>query len=257
MKLGVLLAIAGVFFISSHSIAETKNNSVVRIGDQVITEQQFQLVYQLISHQSGQVADKKVVLEELVNAMLLAQEAQRQLLHEEPKIKEAITQQRNALLSSAMRLKLSEDLQPSSAEMQAETKVMPTEEYRLGYILVAEEALAKRIIAELNNTASFAPLAKKYSIDSSRDAGGDVGWSNDWLTSKTLVPVINSLKIGQHTQQPNKGNEGWQIIQLKDKRPISPVASQQLLQQIKVQLTEEKIKHYIANIKAKTTIIYP
>jgi parvulin-like peptidyl-prolyl isomerase len=122
---------------------------------------------------------------------------------------------------------------------------------------VAEEALAKRVITELNNKSNFAQLAKKYSIDSSRDAGGDVGWTNDWLTSKTLVPVINALKIGQHTQQPNKGNQGWQILQLKERRPISPVASQQLHQQIKVQLTEEKIKHYIANLKAKTTIVYP
>jgi peptidyl-prolyl cis-trans isomerase C len=256
MKVWVLLAIVGIFFISSHSIADNKNNSVVRIGDQAITEQQFQLIHQLISQQSGQVADKQVVLEGLVNAMLLAQEAEKQQLHEVPKVKAAIVQQRNALLSSAMRLKISEDLQPSSAEMQAATKKMPTEEYHLGYILVAEEALAKRVITELNNKSNFAQLAKKYSIDSSRDAGGDVGWTNDWLTSKTLVPVINALKIGQHTQQPNKGNQGWQILQLKERRPISPVASQQLHQQIKVQLTEEKIKHYIANLKAKTTIVY-
>ena len=257
MKLGVLLAIVIVFFISNHSIAETKNNSVVRIGDQAITEQQFQFVYQLINQQSGQVADKQVVLQELVNTILLAQEAEKQQLHEVPKIKEAITQQRNALLASAMRLKLSEDLQPSSAEMQAATKQMPTEEYRLGYILVAEEALAKRVITELNNTASFAQLAKKYSIDSSRDAGGDVGWTNDWLTSKTLVPVINSLKMGQHTQQLIKGNQGWQIIQLKEQRPISAATLQQLREQMKIQLTEEKIQQYIETLKSNTTIVYP
>jgi peptidyl-prolyl cis-trans isomerase C len=255
MKLGVLLAIVSMFFISNHS--ETNDNSVVRIGDQVITEQQFQLIHQLISQQSGQVADKQVVLQELVKTMLLAQEAEKQQLHEVPKIKEAITQQRNALLASAMRLKLSEDLQPSSAEMQAATKQMPTEEYRLGYILVAEEALAKRVITELNNTASFAQLAKKYSIDSSRDAGGDVGWTNDWLTSKTLVPVINALKIGQHTQQPNKGNQGWQILQLKERRPITPDTAQQLREQIKAQLTDEKIQQYIENLKNNTTIVYP
>jgi peptidyl-prolyl cis-trans isomerase C len=257
MKVWILLAIVGMFFISSYSIGEAKNTIVVRVGDQAITEQQFQLLHQIISQQSGQVVAKEGVLEELVNTMLLAQEAEKQKLHEMPDIKQALMQQRSGLLASTLLLKLRQDLQPSAQEIQQAYQDLPTEEYQLGYILVNDKTLARKIITRLTNKENFTALAKQFSIDSSRDKGGAIDWSNDWLTSDTLIPVIASLKAGQHTQEPIKGQQGWQILQLKQRRTINPATVEALRQQMQAQLIDEKINHYVEGLKDKTEVVYP
>ncbi len=53
---------------------------------------------------------------------------------------------------------------------------MPKTQYHARHILVTTQDEAQKIIDQLKQGAKFEDLAKKDSIDSSKDQGGDLGW---------------------------------------------------------------------------------
>ena len=63
----------------------------------------------------------------------------------------------------------------------------------------------------------FEDLAKKYSLDGSKDYGGDLGY----FTAAEMVPEFSkaafALKVGE-TSQPVKTDFGWHIIRLEDRK---------------------------------------
>lgn len=84
------------------------------------------------------------------------------------------------------------------------------------HILVADEAVAKTIIEDLNKGGDFAALAAKYSTDpGSKDSGGDLGW----VGKGKFVPefekaLFDDLKVGELTQVPVKSQYGFHVIKL-------------------------------------------
>lgn len=84
------------------------------------------------------------------------------------------------------------------------------------HILVADEAVAKTIIDELNKGGDFTALAAKYSTDpGSKDKGGDLGW----VGKGAFVPefekaLFDDLKVGELTQVPVKSQYGFHVIKL-------------------------------------------
>ncbi|MCX6014104.1 MAG: peptidylprolyl isomerase [Chloroflexales bacterium] len=106
-----------------------------------------------------------------------------------------------------------------TAEIRAELKAQAAKkelQAHGAHILVAEEAVAKSIIDELNNGGDFTALAAKYSTDpGSKDKGGDLGW----VGKGAFVPefekaLFDDLKVGELTQVPVKSQYGFHIIKL-------------------------------------------
>jgi len=92
-------------------------------------------------------------------------------------------------------------------------KLQQTERVRARMILVATEKEAQDIEKMLADGQKFEDLAKKYSLDGSKDYGGDLGY----FTSAEMVPefskAVFALKVGE-TSQPVKTDFGWHIIRL-------------------------------------------
>ena len=61
---------------------------------------------------------------------------------------------------------------------------MPKTEYHARHILVATEPFAQKIIDRLEKGEKFEELAKKDSMDSAKNNGGDLGW----FTPDRMVP---------------------------------------------------------------------
>lgn len=81
----------------------------------------------------------------------------------------------------------------------------------VSHILVANEALAKKIRAEVT-PANFATLAREYSIDTGSKAEG--GYLGAIRASEVVAPFANAafaLKVGQ-ISQPVHSQYGWHII---------------------------------------------
>ena len=91
------------------------------------------------------------------------------------------------------------------------------------HILVADEATANDIRAQLTAGADFATLAAKYSIDTgSKDKGGDLGWFSRGKMIAEFEKSAFTLKVGE-ISQPIKSTYGYHIIQVlgHEMRPLT------------------------------------
>jgi peptidyl-prolyl cis-trans isomerase C len=116
-------------------------------------------------------------------------------------------------------------------------QVSPTaEQVHSRHILVADEATARALLAQLQAGADFAQLAMQYSLDSSTaPTGGDLDWvSRGDLLQPEVEDAIFSLEPGQIAPEPIHSSLGYHIVQTLEKvenRPLSQSALAEKRQQ--------------------------
>lgn len=127
------------------------------------------------------------------------------------------------------------------------------------HILVKTEKEANDIMVQLKNGGDFAALAKKYSLDSSKDQGGYVGLTNqdsEWVPEFKKAAL--ALKPGEITPAPVKSQYGYHIIKagaLKAAKPISLTeAHNQISMKLQKQKEQEAFTNYMADLKKKAVI---
>ncbi|HIJ64020.1 MAG TPA: parvulin peptidyl-prolyl isomerase, partial [Rhodospirillaceae bacterium] len=99
----------------------------------------------------------------------------------------------------------------------------PKEEVKIRHILVASEADAKAVIADLQAGTAFEDEAKAKSIDpSGKTAGGDIGFIARDRTVPEFSAAAFALKPGEYTQTPVHSKMGWHIIKVEDRRLAPP-----------------------------------
>ncbi len=108
------------------------------------------------------------------------------------------------LLEIKLAAKITEDLKPMQEQVWAR------------HILVANEATAKELYAELQAGADFAQLAQINSLDTSNaSTGGDLGWFGRGTMVEAFETAAFALKPGE-ISEPVKTEFGWHIIQCID-----------------------------------------
>jgi peptidyl-prolyl cis-trans isomerase C len=153
---------------------------------------------------------------------------------------------------------------------QESAKVAQTERIRARHILLGTEKEAQDIIARIAAGEKFEDLAKKYSLDGSKDYGGDLGY----FTAPEMVGEFSkaafALKVGE-ISQPIKTDFGWHVIRVEDRKlgavqPFDQVKSairnvllrkkvqetmDELRKTAKVEVLDEDLKKYAAEAVAK------
>jgi parvulin-like peptidyl-prolyl isomerase len=104
------------------------------------------------------------------------------------------------------------------------------------HILVADEATARSLLAQIQQGADFAQLAMQYSLDvTTAQTGGDLDWvSQGDLLQPEVEAAIFSLEPGQVAPEPVQSSLGYHIIQTLERvedRPLSPAALAEKRQQ--------------------------
>jgi hypothetical protein len=110
-----------------------------------------------------------------------------------------------------------------TAAIEKTIKCPPCTGRHVRHILLAtkDKALADKLAKQLqaNHGATFAALAKKYSTDSSKAQGGDIGVVSPGSTVAEFdKAVYKQLKIGQ-ISNPVKSQYGYHIIQVLNVAP--------------------------------------
>jgi parvulin-like peptidyl-prolyl isomerase len=72
-----------------------------------------------------------------------------------------------------------------------------SEKIRCAHILTEKESKAKESLEKLKNGESFSKVAAKYSIDSSRKRGGDLGYFGRGIMVKEFENAAFALKPGE------------------------------------------------------------
>lgn len=134
---------------------------------------------------------------------------------------------------------------------------VPADEIRASHILVADEAEANAIKAELDGGADFATLAKEKSIDPGAANGGDLGFfSKGMMVAPFETAAFALTDVGQ-VSAPVQSQFGWHIIRLEEKRQSAPPAFEQVASQLQQQLLMTTFDDTVAKLMDGITIDIP
>lgn len=171
------------------------------------------------------------LLENLIRGEVVAQQAEKEGLDKTGDTASLLALSHLQILEQAGAEQYLKDKKPTDAERQAEydaqIAAMPKTQYHARHILVKTQEEAQKIIEQLKKGAKFEDLAKKDSIDSSKEQGGDLGWFSPSNMVKPFADAVAGLKKGEYTQTPVQTQYGWHVIELIDTRetPVPPLDS--------------------------------
>ena len=113
------------------------------------------------------------------------------------------------------------------------------EEVHARHILVATEAEATKIIAELKKGGDFAALAKAHSTDPGAAQGGDLGFFKRGDMLPEFSAAAFALKPGQISDKPVKTQYGWHVIKVEERRTAPPPTYAQVHDKLRQQIIQD------------------
>ncbi len=107
-----------------------------------------------------------------------------------------------------------------------------SEQVHARHILVADEATARSLIAQIQAGADFAALATQYSLDpSTARIGGDLDWVSEGdLLQPEVEAAIFALQPGELDPEPVKSSLGYHVVQTLERVPDRPLSQAALAQ---------------------------
>jgi peptidyl-prolyl cis-trans isomerase C len=139
------------------------------------------------------------------------------------------------------------------AQMQS---FQPQPEFSAAHILVADEAKAKELKAEIDGGADFAVVAQANSSDGSAANGGDLGWFGLGQMVPEFEAAVTGLEVGA-VSEPIQTQFGWHIVKLNDKRESAPPALDAVRGEIENQLRQQALQTRIDALRTAATIERP
>jgi peptidyl-prolyl cis-trans isomerase C len=250
------------------------NKVVLIIGDQKMTAGQYEQLVAALPAQyqtAARGAGKRGFAERVVELKILAQEAEKRKLDQQPKVQAELTFQRENLLAQAMFESLQSSVKVDDAavekyynEHKAEFEVVKARHILIrakGAPMAAlpgkpeltdEEALAKALAIRkrLDAGEDFATLAKTESDDSSASQGGDLGEFRKGMMVPPFEQAAFGAKIGQVTD-PVKTPFGYHLIKVESHvtKPLAEVRAD-----IEKKLRPEVASQEVSALRKNTTV---
>lgn len=199
---------------------------------------------------------RTLIKQRLIESEVLAQEAVKLGLNKHAEVGAQLDLARQTVLIRAYVNDVAKRNPPTEEALKKayeQNKEQPAaSEYKARHILVATEAEAKTLIAQINGGADFAKLAAEKSRDEgSKGQGGELSWSPVHSYVRPFAEAMVQLKKGAMTTAPVQSQFGWHIIRLDDKRPLSYEALKPQLQQL---VQQEAVQKAIADLRAKAKV---
>jgi peptidyl-prolyl cis-trans isomerase C len=199
-----------------------------------------------------------MLLDQMIDGKALVIEARAAGLDKDPAVQRQIEAASERVLQTAM---LTKAVGPSITEdalrarYQAEIAGKPgEEEVHARHILVDNEDLAKKIIAELKKGADFTALAKQYSKDPSADHSGDLGFFRKDEMVPEFSAVAFALQPGQISDTPVHTQFGWHVIQVLERRQAQPATFEQARDELRQKAIQQGIQQALATARTKVTV---
>ena len=203
---------------------------------------------------------RSIIVSKLISNELVYQEAQRQGLDKQSDFiaREELAKREllvNAYLQDYLKKNPVSEADIKSAYEKFKTEV-GDKEYSARHILVATEAEAKDIIAQLAKGGDFAKIAKEKSKDTgSKDKGGDLGWFSPGGMVKSFGDAVVKLQKGLYTTIPVQTQFGWHVIKLEDIRDAQPPTYDKVKDNLQKQLQQRQLEKLLTDLRAKAKIV--
>ncbi|MFQ5487952.1 MAG: peptidylprolyl isomerase [Gammaproteobacteria bacterium] len=227
MLLGLMLSGA---VSAADSVSMSPGAVVATVNGAVITREEYRIALETAvrDHKiQTQVEEALSVVDDLINQEILAQQALELGLDEQPEVRAAMQLRRRELLADAYirHYRTANPTQESRLlEIYEQQKDVPwPKRLKLRVIVFNEEAMARRVVKAIDSVEGFTRLARRYSIASSRKAGGLLGWLRlKDIPAQARVSVA-ALGAGQWLEEPLEIDGRWHIYLMeKIRRPTIP-----------------------------------
>ncbi|MEO0450509.1 MAG: peptidylprolyl isomerase [Pseudomonadota bacterium] len=198
------------------------------------------------------------VLEQLIDQRLLAQEALRRNLDQDPVAERRLASGRerllgNILVESLVANEVTEDAIDRMYEEQVKLQQLD-DEVRLRQIVVETQETADRIVTELNDGRDFAEAALEYSEDlRTRLEGGDLGWVSPNDLIDPIPAIIGNTESGAYSEA-FQSVDGWIILKVDERRTTPPKTKQEMRPEIITFLTFTQISDILTELRSTATI---
>jgi peptidyl-prolyl cis-trans isomerase C len=201
---------------------------------------------------------KDEALDNLVRAELVVQQADKDGITKDAQTLDMIELSRMNAVQQAFSEHFVKENKPTEDELKKEYDVQVAQlqhtEYHVEHILVPSGDAANAIVAQLAKGAKFEDLAKKQSTDSSKDQGGDLGWTTPDRMVAEFSNAMVALKPGEYTHVPVQTKYGWHVIKLLEVRPLTPPDYDKVKDRVAQIVLSKKFKAYVDGLLAKAQI---
>jgi peptidyl-prolyl cis-trans isomerase C len=253
------------------------NKVVLTVGDQKITAAQWDQLIDSLPQQYQKAAhgpQKRQIAEQLVVTKILAQDAEKRGVDQQPLVKQQLAFSRENVLASALYNDLVKNVKVDDAAIQAyyDAHKNEFESIKARHILVRfkgsavplrtgskelsdDEALAKAqdIRKQLAAGGDFATLARAESDDTGSGAnGGDLGTFKHGQMVGAFETAAFSLPVGQ-ISEPVKTQFGYHIIKVEEKQTKSQADAKP---EIADKLRPEIAKKEVDDMRKKASVTF-
>lgn len=117
-----------------------------------------------------------------------------------------------------------------------------SEQKRVSHILFDEQEKAEEVLAEINNGADFAEMAREHSTGPTAENGGDLGFitANEQGLDRTFRDAAIKLNVGEVSSEPVETQFGFHLIKVTDTREAGVRDFEEVKSQIKSQMRSQK-----------------
>ena len=241
-----------------------ENPKVADVAGEAILKSDVDALYANIKTRMGDKGPSEdqifwMLVDQIVASRLVIQAANADKLMDTPEVQTSLKMATEQILQEAYIRKAligsdsDEALKPAYDKLVEGMKGQ--EEVKASHILVADEAKARDLIAQLAKGAKFEELAKANSTDpGSKDNGGDLGY----FTKETMVPEFATAAFagtkGQVVATPVKTQFGWHVIKVEDRRARQAPAFADVKPQLAQEAQQAKVQQIIESLRAKANV---
>lgn len=132
----------------------------------------------------------------------------------------------------------------------------PQTEYNASHILVAEEARAKELRAEIDGGADFAELAIANSTDGAAAGGGSLGWFGLGMMVKPFEDAVVAMQPGE-VVGPIQTQFGWHLVKLNETRIAEAPPLDALREELAAEIEKATVEAHVKGLTDAATITRP
>ncbi|TDT69839.1 peptidyl-prolyl cis-trans isomerase C [Hypnocyclicus thermotrophus] len=240
---------------------ETPKNALARVGDEVITEDEVEMVLKSIPEQYkdyySSEEGKKEILKELVEQKLIKKEAEKLGLDNDKELQKELNLYKERLLINSYinkniikKIDVTEDELKAYYEANKENYKIP-EQVNASHILILTMNLnekekkaaykkAQDVFKLVKEGKDFHELAKQYSEGPSAKDGGRLGWFEKERMVKEFSDAAFSTEKGKVYDGIVETKYGYHIILTEDKKESSYIPFEEKEKELKEELLNKK-----------------
>lgn len=221
-----------------------------------VDEQIAQIPADLLQGREQEV--RRQLLDRVIDQELVAQEAKRLKIEDDPDYKKQLELvklqlQANAVVERYVKEALTDYALRQRYAAQKSELAFPA--VKAKHILVPTEAEAKEIMKTVT-FQNFSAVAKARSKGPSAEQGGDLGWFRKEAMIPEFAEVAFSSPVGKVASKPVKTQFGWNVLLIEDRNDKYIPPFEQVEGQLRQAMAKEVVDTYLQILRDKASVVY-